>query len=145
MQLIRGFYFDSLTLLFWFNLFFEARAEILTKFRCFFLSIWRHQKCISKLTDLYPTISIDWGLNSLKERALKTILSDEECGGKNGGCIDSLRLMWMQSGLWSNVKSVLELLTILYKIWNGIFKSICLKVEARDRKGQSIHFRVYKI
>ena len=31
MPLIRGFYFDSLRLLFWFDLFLEARAEILGK------------------------------------------------------------------------------------------------------------------
>ena len=31
----------------------KARAEILTKISLFFWSIWRHQKDISKLTDLY--------------------------------------------------------------------------------------------
>ena len=35
------------------NLFLEARAEILTKFSLVFWSIWRQQKDISKLTDLY--------------------------------------------------------------------------------------------
>ena len=35
--LIEGFYFDSLTLLFWFDLFSKARAEILV-----FWKIWRH-------------------------------------------------------------------------------------------------------
>ena len=34
--LIEWFYFDSLTLLFWFGLFLEVRAEILTKKLCFF-------------------------------------------------------------------------------------------------------------
>ncbi len=35
--LIGWFYFDSLTLLFWFDLFLEARAEILTKISLFFV------------------------------------------------------------------------------------------------------------
>ena len=49
--LIWWFYFDSLTLLFliW-PLFW---AEILTKIWLFFWSIWRHQKDISKSTDLW--------------------------------------------------------------------------------------------
>ena len=37
-------------IIFWFNLFLEARAEILTKLSLIFWSIWRHQKDISKLT-----------------------------------------------------------------------------------------------
>ena len=37
---------------FWFDLFLEARAEILTKILLFVWSILRHQKDISKLTDL---------------------------------------------------------------------------------------------
>ena len=53
--LIRGFYFDSLTLLFWFDLFLEARAEILTKF----LLVFWEKRCLNKIisifnfTDLY--------------------------------------------------------------------------------------------
>ena len=35
------------------DLFLEARAEILEKIPFFFLEIWRHQKDILKLTDLY--------------------------------------------------------------------------------------------
>ena len=50
--LIEGFYFDSLTLLFWFDLFSEARAEILEKNLLVFWKTWRHQKDILKLTDL---------------------------------------------------------------------------------------------
>jgi hypothetical protein len=42
--LIGWFYFDSLPLLFWFNLFLEARAEILTKISLVFWSIWRCQR-----------------------------------------------------------------------------------------------------
>ena len=48
-----GFYIDSLTLLFWFDLFLEARAEILEKISLVFWEIWRHQKDILKLSDLY--------------------------------------------------------------------------------------------
>ena len=43
----------SLNILFLFNLFFEARAEILKKFSLVFWLKRRHQKDISKLTDLY--------------------------------------------------------------------------------------------
>ena len=50
--LIGGFYFDSLTLPFWFDLFLVARAEIFTKISLVFWSLWWHQKGISKLTDL---------------------------------------------------------------------------------------------
>ena len=46
------FYFDSLTLLFWFDLFLEARAEILKKNSLFFWEIWRQQKDILKLAGL---------------------------------------------------------------------------------------------
>ena len=53
MPLIGGFYFDFLTLLFLFDFFLEARAEILEKFRWFFGKIWRHEEDISKSTDLY--------------------------------------------------------------------------------------------
>ena len=35
--------------------FLEARAEILTKISLVFLAIWRHQKDMSKLTDLYKS------------------------------------------------------------------------------------------
>ena len=49
---IGGFYFESLTLLFWFDLFLEARAEILEKISLLFWSKRWHQKDISKLTDL---------------------------------------------------------------------------------------------
>ena len=50
--LYHWFYFDSLTLIFWFDLFLEAMAEILEKISLVFWKIWRHQKDISKLTDL---------------------------------------------------------------------------------------------
>ena len=46
MLLIGGFYFDSRTLLFWFDLFLEARSEILEKISLIFWEIWRHQKDI---------------------------------------------------------------------------------------------------
>ena len=39
-------------LFFWFDLFFEARAEILEEISLVFWEIWRHQKDILKLTDL---------------------------------------------------------------------------------------------
>ena len=39
-------------LFFWFDLFLEARAEILEKIWLVFWKIWRHQKNILKLTDL---------------------------------------------------------------------------------------------
>ena len=52
MALIGGFYFDSLNLIFWLDLFLEARAEILEKIHWFFWEILRHQKDILKLTDL---------------------------------------------------------------------------------------------
>ena len=41
-------------LFFWFDLFLEARAEILEKNLLVFWSKWWHQKDILKLTDLYP-------------------------------------------------------------------------------------------
>ena len=50
--LIGGFYFDSLTLIFWFDLFLEARAEILEKISLVFWSQRWHQKEILKFTDL---------------------------------------------------------------------------------------------
>ena len=43
----------KMPLFFWFNLFLEARAEMLEKKFLFFWEIWRRQKDISKLTDLY--------------------------------------------------------------------------------------------
>ena len=49
---IGGFYFDSLSLLFWFDLFLEPRVEILEKISLVFWKIWRHQKDILRLTDL---------------------------------------------------------------------------------------------
>ena len=49
MPLIWWFHFDSLTLLFWFDLSLKARAEILTKISLGFWSI----KDVSKLTNLY--------------------------------------------------------------------------------------------
>ena len=52
MPLIGGFYFDSITQLFWFDLFLEARAEIMEKKSLVFWEIWRHQKDFLKLTDL---------------------------------------------------------------------------------------------
>ena len=42
----------SLTLLFWYDLFLEARAENPEKCLLVFWEIWRHQKDISELTDL---------------------------------------------------------------------------------------------
>ena len=39
-------------LFFWFNLFLEARAEILENVLLVFWKIWRHQKDILELTDL---------------------------------------------------------------------------------------------
>ena len=44
-------------LLFWFDLFLEARAEILEKNCGVFWGIWRHQKDILKLSDLYAILS----------------------------------------------------------------------------------------
>ena len=44
-------------LIFLFDLFLEARAEILENFLLIFWKIWRHQKDILKLTDLYLTVS----------------------------------------------------------------------------------------
>ena len=38
---------------FWFDLYLEARVEIITKISLVFWSIWRRQKDISKITDLY--------------------------------------------------------------------------------------------
>ena len=65
-----GFYFDSLTLLFWFELFLEARAEILSKslqeFRWFF---WGDLKTAKghfeinwplEMIQCYPKISIQY-------------------------------------------------------------------------------------
>ena len=52
MPLNGGFYFDSLTLFFWFDLFLEAREEILEKIPLLFWEIWRHQKDILKLADI---------------------------------------------------------------------------------------------
>ena len=48
-----------LLLLFWLDLFLEARAEILSKKLLVFWSIWRHQKDILKLTDLYAFLFSD--------------------------------------------------------------------------------------
>ena len=39
--------------IFWFYLFLEAKAEILEKISLVFWEIWRHQKDILKLIDLY--------------------------------------------------------------------------------------------
>ena len=39
-------------LFFWFDLFLEARAEILKKISLVLWKIWRHQKDILKLTEL---------------------------------------------------------------------------------------------
>ena len=50
--MIRGFYFDSLTLLFWFDLFIEARADILEIISLVFWKIWKQQNNILKLTNL---------------------------------------------------------------------------------------------
>ena len=61
--LIGLFYFDSLTLLFWFGLFLEARAEILEKISLGFRKIWSHQKGFLKLTDLYHVGRWQWNLN----------------------------------------------------------------------------------
>ena len=59
MPLIGGFYFDSFTLLFWFDLFLEARAEILEK------------KFIDFLEDLKTPkghIEIKWPLRTLHSK-----------------------------------------------------------------------------
>ena len=56
--LIGGFYLDSLTLLFWFDLFLDARAEILEKISLGFWKKFWHKKDILKLTDLYLCIVI---------------------------------------------------------------------------------------
>ena len=48
------------TVRFWFDLFLEARAEILTKISLVFWSISRHQKDIAKLTDLKFIVSELW-------------------------------------------------------------------------------------
>ena len=45
-------------LFFWFDLFLEARAEILEKISLVFWKIWRHQKDILKLTDLYKELDL---------------------------------------------------------------------------------------
>ena len=45
-------------LFFWFDLFLEARAEILEKISLVFWEIWRNQKDILKLTDIYFNHSI---------------------------------------------------------------------------------------
>ena len=55
MPLIGWFYFDSLSQP-WYELFLEARAEILTKHLLVFWSISRHQNDISKLTNLYQAL-----------------------------------------------------------------------------------------
>ena len=52
------------------DLFLEARAEILTNISLFFWSIWRHQKDISKLTDLY--------LKVFKFRFMKHVKLEQE-------------------------------------------------------------------
>ena len=46
-------------LFFWFDLFLEARAEILENFSLIFWEIWKHQKDILKLTDLYEENSMN--------------------------------------------------------------------------------------
>ena len=45
-------YYCKVPLFFWFDLFLEARADILEKISLFFGEIWRHQKDILKLSDL---------------------------------------------------------------------------------------------
>ena len=52
MPLIGGFYFDSLKLLFWFDIFLEARVAILEKISLVFWKKFWHQKDILKLIDL---------------------------------------------------------------------------------------------
>ena len=65
------------TLLFWFDLFLEARVEILEKVSLVFWEIWRHQKDILKLTDLYKISNVkltpwaDSELGSLSESTYK--------------------------------------------------------------------------
>ena len=58
MKKIGRFYFDSLTLLFWFVLFLKARTEILTKILLVFLVDLKTQKCPFK---------INWPLERLKK------------------------------------------------------------------------------
>ena len=50
-MLLEGFVLTFLHLV-WFDLFLEARAEILEKKSLVFWKIWRHQKDILKSTDL---------------------------------------------------------------------------------------------
>ena len=50
-------------LFFWFDHFLEAKAEILEKIVVFW-EIWRHQKDILKLTDLYLLENNMYGRNS---------------------------------------------------------------------------------
>ena len=59
MLLIGGFYFDSLTLLFWFYLFLKARAEILEKISLFFLVELKIPK---------GHFEINWPLDQIKYR-----------------------------------------------------------------------------
>ena len=55
-----GEFFLNLALLFWFDLFFEDRVEILKNIPFVFWEIRRHQKDISKLTDLYEELQWAW-------------------------------------------------------------------------------------
>ena len=56
--LIVGFYFDSLTLLFLFDLFLEARAEILTKISLFFLGDLKTAKGHFEISSTKRTLEI---------------------------------------------------------------------------------------
>ena len=50
-------------LFFWFDLFLEARAEILKKNSLVFWKKFWHQKDILKLTDLYQSLKVEGPLN----------------------------------------------------------------------------------
>ena len=80
--------------IFWFDLFLEARAEILTKFSLVFWSILRQQKDISKLTDLY--IEVDFGV--LKFTLFQFSYLYQNLKGKN---LDSWFLNVLWNTLWS--------------------------------------------
>ena len=57
---------------FWIDLFLEAREEIFTKNLLVFWSIWRHQKDILKLNDLYQEHKVRW-INLLENEGAQKI------------------------------------------------------------------------
>ena len=104
---------------FWFDLFLEARAEILEKKSLVFWKIWRHQKDILQLTDLYNVeetqivvlfvLSLKIWKNTLKSRILYSKISACPIAGRN-----------------SNFESCSELLYNLLG-WAWLL-SLCLKL-----------------